>query len=77
MPDAAPPPKKDNAVPEFSYRLVIRPSGYREYHIERRGCRIAECDSLAESRFLIHVLNNTPDELLIAAHGKAAERRAA
>lgn len=67
-------------MPEFTYHLVCRPSGYREYHIEDgRGYKYATCDSLAQTRFLIHVLNNVSGELLIKAHeaGAAAGNRSA
>ena len=60
-------------MPDYTYRLVVRPSGYREYHIERRGCKMAGCDSTAGAAFLAYVLNNAPEELRLAALAVAVE----
>ena len=54
-------------MPESTYRLVTRPSGVRNYHLERRGVEIAECDNEADAAFLEHILNHVSHDLIIEA----------
>ena len=67
-------------MPDYTSRLVVRPSGYREYHIERRGVKIADCGSMAHATFLVHVLNAATHDQIMAAldeSSTAYERSAA